>query len=606
MKHFTPKSLQQRFAAFILFPVAVLIIGMGTIGFIYARNALLEQWGEAALLKLERAAHQIDMRLSKPKDWLATLHETAAMAQLDPSRNLIVQQLKATPGVVRVSVTAGTAVEGLAPLKVRQPLAGSQSQAMGMHGHMRTRHMDGLAITPPIYDSETESPTVSMLSDLNDENGQPVGRIDVVLSFGYLMGAIVPSSWWQSEKAFLVDDQGRILTAATHTKRKQLGETGNALELATLAALKGTSSGTVIGTGHPPDEVSGFYRLKEAPWHLVLFAPGQTVLSPIIQFRLYYFITVTFFVLFILVLIRWVTGRTTDSIKEITFATRNVARGTYDEPLIARTRDEVGELITNFNAMTLQLEERVRLKQSLRLAEDVQKNLLPVAPPSVPGMDIAGIGEFCEEIGGDYYDYLDRRHISPDTIGVVVGDVSGHGIPSALLMATVRAVIRQRMSLPGSLSRALSDVNRQLADDVEDSGRFATLFYLDVDNRKKEIRWVRAGHDPAFIYDTNSDTVQELGGKGLPLGVTDTADYEESHRAVSAGQIIIVGTDGIWETRNPEGQLFGKPAFINVIKANKHLPAKAITAAVLSEVKQFCSPLEPEDDITLVVIKIES
>lgn len=590
-----------------LLPVAVLLLGMGSIGFVFARKALLEQWGEAALLKLERSAHNIDMRLSRPKVWVAILQKTSGTLPGGPAKQFILQQLRETPGVVRVDLkTQGTAAfTG----------SGKKTHRSGRHMHLRHddmhpmsdrpfHRMEGLEITPPRFDPEIGSQTVSMISELKEENGTTAGTLEVVLNFSYLMDAITPSGWWQSNKAFLVDDHGFILTGASQTARKQLGDTGSELEHRTLAALMQKTSGTIIGEGHPPKEVSGFYRLKEAPWDLVLFAPGKKVLSPIIQFRLYYFIVAGIFILFILLLIRWVTGRTAKTIKAVTLATRNVARGSYDNPLTASTSDEVGELIRNFNSMTLQLEERMRLKHSLRLAEGVQQSLLPRTSPVIPGFDIAGICEFCEEIGGDYYDFLESGKTPVNTFGIVVGDVSDHGIPSALLMATVRAMLRQRMTQPGNLSEAIADVNRQLCADVENSGRFVTLFCLDIDMLQKEFRWVRAGHDAAFLYEEKSGRFQELSGRGLPLGVLETADYEDVHHPIATGQILAIGTDGIWETRNQEGRLFGKNRFLAVIRENRHRSATEITKAVLDALRDYRCPFEQEDDITLVVVKI--
>lgn len=586
-----------------LLPVALLLFGMGAAGFFYARNAMLAQWGEAALLKLEWAAHQIDMRLSEPKRWLALLQKnTTALRHAGPRRDLLLHQLRSTPGVVRVDLTAG----GEEIPSGFSPRSGTPSSAGPMHGgrHFMPRRLEMFEITQPLYDPEIRNRTVSLISDIRDRNGASVGRIEVVLSFDYLMQAVEPADWWQSQKAFLTDRKGRILAGAGVQAPGRLGGTGNPLELETIRKMKDTDSGTLIGPGHPPSEVSGFYRLKEAPWYLVLIAPGQTVLTPILQFRLYYFITAAVFIFFILILIRIVTGRTTAAIKEITAATRNLAEGAHTAPLKAATQDEVGELIHNFNIMNQQLEERMRIKQSLELAEDVQRNLLPKSPPTLPELDIAGTCLFCDEIGGDYYDYIDRGHVDPDTVGIAVGDVSDHGIPSALLMATVRAMLREHMALNDDLGTAITDINRHLCADVENSGRFVTLFYADINGNRKEMRWIRAGHDAAFLYDIESDTFTTLSDKSLPLGVSENAEYKATREPLSVDQILIIGTDGIWEMQNPEGEFFGKDAFYRIIKEYRHAASRDIIAAVLSALKAFRKPREQTDDVTLVVARI--
>jgi phosphoserine phosphatase RsbU/P len=125
-------------------------------------------------------------------------------------------------------------------------------------------------------------------------------------------------------------------------------------------------------------------------------------------------------------------------------------------------------------------------------------------------LDIAGQSIYCERTGGDYHDYLGMGDCHEGRIGIVVGDVSGHGIPSALLMTSARSSIRQRASRSGSIAQIVSDVNRQLTRDVEESGRFMTLFCSQIDTHSRSISWVRAGHDPAILYDPVTDSFEKL------------------------------------------------------------------------------------------------
>jgi serine phosphatase RsbU (regulator of sigma subunit) len=167
--------------------------------------------------------------------------------------------------------------------------------------------------------------------------------------------------------------------------------------------------------------------------------------------------------------------------------------------------------------------EHQRVRHSLSLAMEVQQNLLPKTNPQIDGLDIAGNSIYCDETGGDYYDFLEVGTPGEGKIGVVVGDVSDHGIPSALLMATARALIRQRRSAFGRIDRVVSDVNRQLAQDVKDSGRFMTLFYAEIERPHKTIRWVNAGHEPAMIFDPVTDTFRDLNGGNNRYGFQRSA-----------------------------------------------------------------------------------
>jgi sigma-B regulation protein RsbU (phosphoserine phosphatase) len=270
------------------------------------------------------------------------------------------------------------------------------------------------------------------------------------------------------------------------------------------------------------------------------------------------------------------------------------------------TNDELGALAEHFNQMTEGLKERYRLRRSLDLAKEVQQNLLPKANPVVEGLDIAGRSIYCDETGGDYYDFISIGDTDKHKIGVAIGDVSGHGISSALLMATVRSSLRQRASLPGSIANIISDINYQLVQDVEDSGQFMTLFFLALDTATKQLEWVRAGHDPGIVYDPGSDSFSELGGSGIALGVDAEWIYEANKKTdFSNGQIIFLSTDGIWEARNKKGEMLGKEPILNAIRKNSSSDARQIIDTIFDILDKFTGEVKIEDDITSVIIKMQ-
>jgi sigma-B regulation protein RsbU (phosphoserine phosphatase) len=148
-------------------------------------------------------------------------------------------------------------------------------------------------------------------------------------------------------------------------------------------------------------------------------------------------------------------------------------------------------------------------------------------------------------------------------------------------------------------------MNSHLTQDVLETGRFMTLFYLTVDPQKDRINWVRAGHDPAILYDPQQDDFTELKGNGLALGVDDAIHYTENRReGLTNGQIIAIGTDGIWEAFNKKGKMFGKKRFRDIIRQNAMAGADDILNAVYNEINQFIAGQKTEDDITLVIIKV--
>ena len=600
-----PKTLQQRLSLYLLLPVALLLIVMGFVGFIYARNILLSQWREASVLKLQRAAHQVDMRLMRVKDWIRIFQQTSDNRDSFALNILAIEQLKRQEGVEQVHLTwnnnpmPSTNLSG-SRMSHRRPTGA------GMPMRMRRFHGGSIReITPPRFDEASDLETVSLISDLNDESGRSIGRLEVVLDFGMMIKNVRESGWWQSNKAYLVDVGGGILTSTAQEKRGSLADSGDTLERETLAAIKSGGYGTILGEGHPPKEVSGFYKLQEAPWILLMIAPGKAILAPIVRFRFYYFAIGAGFILLIIILIRVVTGRTVAAIREVSIAAEHVASGDYGRPLHVKTRDEVGELTSSFNSMVQQLKERMEMKEAMNLAMEVQQNLLPRKMPQIKGLEIAARSIYCDETGGDLFDFLEVDDRSAGRIGIAVGDVSGHGIPAALLMATVRAFLRSRVTQPGSPAEIISDVNRLITHDTGDTGQFMTLFYAVLDTGNKELQWVRAGHDPAIFYDPAKGEFKELNGYGMALGLDGKFKYRENMLAgLTMGQILLIGTDGLWETQSQSGEMFGKDRIKALIKKNANASPAKILEAIISALREFQGLMKQEDDVTLAVIKV--
>lgn len=241
---------------------------------------------------------------------------------------------------------------------------------------------------------------------------------------------------------------------------------------------------------------------------------------------------------------------------------------------------------------------------ALNVAQEVQQGLLPQHPPGEMQFDISGGSRYCDETGGDYYDYIELPCLGSDVHAIVVGDVSGHGISSALLMASVRAYLRSRVTQAGSVAEIITDVNRLVSADTMETNQFMTLFFLVVEPQNGKLTWVRAGHDPAIVYSPDSDQFGELMGAGIPLGVDQDWRYEESTALIKPGQILVLTTDGIIETHNQVGAMFGKDRIKEVIRRNADLDAEGIHRAMFNAVEDFRGKEPQEDDVTLVVVKL--
>jgi sigma-B regulation protein RsbU (phosphoserine phosphatase) len=294
-------------------------------------------------------------------------------------------------------------------------------------------------------------------------------------------------------------------------------------------------------------------------------------------------------------------------LREIISALKRVHAGDLNGRIKVVTNDEVGYAGDVINEMTQGLKERERMKHSLELAKEVQLRLLPAAAPKFDALDVAGVSLYCDETGGDYFDYLNLHETGGRQAGIVVGDVSDHGVHSALLMTTARAFIRLRASMPGSMERIVSDVNRHLTIDIEDGGQFMTLFFLSIDMTDGTLRWIRAGHDPAALYDPAQNRIEELKGTGIPLGIDADFQYQASEKSgLCKGQVIVLCTDGVWEARNEDGEIFGKDLFYGLIMENAHRSAASMLNTIVGAIKRFQDGARTEDDITMVVIKVEA
>jgi adenylate cyclase len=354
MRYFKIKSLQQAMVLFLLVPVAFLLLVMGAIGFFSAREAILDQWKQASLLKLEQAAHQLDMRLSKPTDWIEMFNKTANSRGSYAIQQWILQELRHMDGVSSANLK-WTEGGNEAPVDV----VGQESDFAGRE--MIQFHKAKIAeVTTPYYDAKTGQKSVNLISDFKDASGRVIGTLDVKLRFDFLLQDIRNLDWWKSDLAFLVDDEGRFLarTEAVMKGRTRLGETGDPLEIALLKEIKKKEHYGTILLDPSEGEVGGFYRITSAPWTLVLLAPGKTILTPIRSFRTHYFMAGILFIILTILLIRYVAGKMVARITTISQAAEKVAEGNYGSSLSVGRRDEIGQLVESFNRMIEGLKER--------------------------------------------------------------------------------------------------------------------------------------------------------------------------------------------------------------------------------------------------------
>jgi sigma-B regulation protein RsbU (phosphoserine phosphatase) len=281
---------------------------------------------------------------------------------------------------------------------------------------------------------------------------------------------------------------------------------------------------------------------------------------------------------------------------------KRLTRGDFSASIDQRTGDERDDLIRSINEMGPKLKELVHLNRDMEVAQEVQRLLLPSAEPELSGFDISGGILYCDKTGGDYYDFLKVCRREPPCMAVIVGDVSGHGIPSALVMAAARGQLHTLSDVEMAPHERMGAINRVLARDLDGTGRFLTLFYLQLHGDSDRVEWVRAGHDPAIRYNPATGEFGELRGEGLPLGVDENYAFETSGTTLEEGEVLVMATDGVWEARNGEGEMFGKKRMLAIIRENAHKSAEDIRVTMMVSVEAFQGNGQ-EDDIAVVVVK---
>lgn len=242
----------------------------------------------------------------------------------------------------------------------------------------------------------------------------------------------------------------------------------------------------------------------------------------------------------------------------------------------------------------------IRLEEQLRAARTIQERLLPEAAPKLAGVDIAGVSFPANSVGGDYFDFIP---LPGGVMGVVVADVSGHGLGPALLMAETRAYLRSLATIHEDVSQILTLTNRVLTDDTE--GEFVTLFFAALDPRRRTFIYAGAGHE-AYLFEP-AGQMQQLSSTSLPLGIErDLVVPCGPTIRLATGQVYLLLTDGVAETESREGVPFGNERVFDIVKEHRAGPAQGIIESLRGELERFSSQQPQVDDITIVAIKIEA
>ena len=256
--------------------------------------------------------------------------------------------------------------------------------------------------------------------------------------------------------------------------------------------------------------------------------------------------------------------------------------------------------IENMRLLELKQEQK-RLSNELALASEIQLRLHPDNTPPIAGYDLIGLSFPCFEVGGDYYDFIEK---SDGRYVIGLGDVSGKGTGAALLMSSVHAAVRAHTRTRLSASEVVSEINQYIYDNTP-ANRYVTLFYSELDPRSHQLTYINAGHNPALLVRATGE-VTRLDIGGFPVGITPFGDYREGWVELEAGDVLVIYSDGASESLDEAGEEFGEARLIEIVQKNRGRTAAGLRDRIDEALTKFVGKAKSVDDLTLVILKRKS
>ncbi len=291
---------------------------------------------------------------------------------------------------------------------------------------------------------------------------------------------------------------------------------------------------------------------------------------------------------------------------------RALDHGEVQDEMDIDSSTEIGEIAKAFSEITTKfresqknLAEQEQLQKEMQVAQEIQQTLLPTEFPEIEGYEIASYYEAAKEVGGDYFDFVE---VDKDTIGIVVADVSGKGVPGSLVMTMIRTALRTEARGVKDAAEVLARVNDFVVNDMK-KGMFVTIFYVIIDSKRRRLNYASAGHNPMILYRPSTRKTYYLNPKGFPIGIQLSEkdlfrkSIESDTIQLAEDDILLLYTDGITEAMNSRRDLFGEERLLKVIREYGHLRVKPFIEKMKMELTSFTEGQPQYDDITLVAIK---
>ncbi len=299
----------------------------------------------------------------------------------------------------------------------------------------------------------------------------------------------------------------------------------------------------------------------------------------------------------------------THPLKKILREFKALLTGKRYNRIYTKKMDEIGVIAHFFNAITHSLErvstdikDHRRISSELNVAQKIQQDLIPQSAPDIPGLDIIAKTRPAAEIGGDSFDFITKN----DRTFMYIGDVTGHGVPSGLVMMIVDTLLHTFADMVENSHQLLVQVNKYLKPRIQ-STMFMTMIMLQWIPQTKEMKFTGAGHETLIHYKALNKTVDNLKAGGIALGMIPDNEKlaQEQPLNFQEGDFIILYTDGITESRNTDGEMFGESKLVKIIEKNapEAVSAEALFQRISTEVTHFIGDTIQQDDMTLLVIR---
>ena len=241
-------------------------------------------------------------------------------------------------------------------------------------------------------------------------------------------------------------------------------------------------------------------------------------------------------------------------------------------------------------------------QNEMKIARKIQESLLPSSPLVMPNLYVQGYCLPTAQVGGDYFDYFCR---DSNTVDVVIADVSGHAVGSALFMVETRSALRIQAQMTSEPDETLFMMNRFLYEDLSQSDHFITMFYLQYNTDTRQLSYANAGHNLPLLLRNGAASCEPLDADGLVLGVKDLVCFERKQITLNPGDRLFLYTDGLTEAQDPEGRFFGAGRLCDLISRNAESSAEQLIKTCITELKDFREMTTFEDDLTMVVLQVQ-